>query len=246
MELILRTQSLGKDTHSRNRWMVDYTRLSLPAERVAIIVCDVWDSHWCRGARERLDELLPTMDRALREARTQGCSIIHAPSGTLDFYADSTALQRTIAVEPVQLPTGSDHADPPLPIDDADGGADTGETETYKAWSRQHPDIHIDEACDWISDDGRQIYSVLHHLEIEQVLIIGVHTNMCILHRSFGIKQMVRWGVNIALIRDLTDAMYNPAMRPYVPHEAGTQLVVEFIEKFWCPTIDSQQLIRSS
>jgi hypothetical protein len=65
---------------------------------------------------------------------------------------------------------------------------------------------------------------------------------MCILNRSFGIKQMVRWGVNVALVRDLTDAMYNPAMSPYVSHEAGTQLVIGYIERFWCPTVVSTDL----
>ena len=66
---------------------------------------------------------------------------------------------------------------------------------------------------------------------------------MCVLHRSFAIKQMVRWGVDVALVRDLTDTMYNPAMPPYISHEEGTRLVVEFIEKFWCPSIDSSDLI---
>jgi hypothetical protein len=31
-------------------------------------------------------------------------------------------------------------------------------------------------------------------------------------------------------------------MRPYVSHDEGTRLVIEFIEKFWCPTIESHQL----
>ena len=75
---------------------------------------------------------------------------------------------------------------------------------------------------------------------------MGVHTNRCILNRSFGIKQMVKWGVNIALIRDLTDAMYNPAMSPYVGHHEGTRLVVSYIEKFWCPTISSEDLTGES
>jgi len=70
-----------------------------------------------------------------------------------------------------------------------------------------------------------------------------VHTNMCVLHRTFAIKQMVRWGKSVALIRDLTDAMYNPAKSPYVSHDAGTQLIIEFIEKFWCSTILSDDLI---
>ena len=77
---------------------------------------------------------------------------------------------------------------------------------------------------------------------IENLLIMGVHTNMCVLHRSFGIKQMVRWGMNVALFRDLTDTMYNPARSPYVSHDEGTRLVVEFIEKFWCPTLLSDDL----
>ena len=71
---------------------------------------------------------------------------------------------------------------------------------------------------------------------------MGVHTNMCVLHRTFGIKQMVRWGVSIALIRDLTDCMYNPARPPYVSHAEGTDLVVGYIEKHWCPTVASQDI----
>ena len=72
---------------------------------------------------------------------------------------------------------------------------------------------------------------------------MGVHTNMCVLHRTFAIKQMVRWGVDMALIRDLTDAMYNPAMAPYVSHAEGTRLVVEFIEKFWCASVQSGDML---
>ena len=66
--------------------------------------------------------------------------------------------------------------------------------------------------------------------------------NVCILHRSFGIKQMVRWGIHPILIRDLTDPMYNPAMSPFVSHEAGTDLVIGYIENFWCPTTLSSDL----
>ena len=72
---------------------------------------------------------------------------------------------------------------------------------------------------------------------------MGVHTNMCVLRRSFAIKQMVRWGVDVALVRDLTDAMYNPARSPYVSHDAGTQLVIGYIERFWCPSILSADLL---
>ena len=45
------------------------------------------------------------------------------------------------------------------------------------------------------------------------------------------------------LARDLTDTMYNPAMRPFVNHENGTELVVEHIEKYWCPSLLSSDLL---
>jgi hypothetical protein len=54
---------------------------------------------------------------------------------------------------------------------------------------------------------------------------------------------MVRCGVDIILIRDLTDAMYNPARSPYVTHEEGTNLVIGYIERFWCPTLTAAQVV---
>jgi hypothetical protein len=66
---------------------------------------------------------------------------------------------------------------------------------------------------------------------------------MCILNRTFAIKQMTNWGISCVLVRDLTDAMYNPASRPYVSHAKGTELVIEHIEKYWCPTTLSGDLV---
>jgi hypothetical protein len=63
-----------------------------------------------------------------------------------------------------------------------------------------------------------------------------------VLHRTFAIKAMVKWGFDCFLLRDVTDCIYNPAMPPYVSHDDGTQLVIGYIEKFWCPSITSDQL----
>jgi hypothetical protein len=52
-----------------------------------------------------------------------------------------------------------------------------------------------------------------------------VHANMCILNRIFAMRQMTIWGVRCNLVRDLTDAMYNPARRPFVSHDHGTELI---------------------
>jgi hypothetical protein len=72
-----------------------------------------------------------------------------------------------------------------------------------------------------------------------------VHTNMCVLNRSFAIKRMTALGIRCILVRDLTDAMYNPEDAPHVSHDAGTQLVIEYIEKYWAPTTTRDELLRA-
>lgn len=238
----LQTWQLAADEAGRAQWQKILRQKAVPAEHTAIIICDMWDNHWSRGAVMRVEAMIPRMNAVLHTAREQGVSIIHAPSEVTDFYHVHPARQRITSLMPVTPPPDLEHDDPPVPIDDSDGGSDTGEVGWYKAWSRQHSALTIDPQRDVISDKGSEVYTYLKHKQIEQVAIMGVHTNMCVLRRSFAIKQMVRWGVQIALVRDLTDAMYNPAMRPYVSHEAGTQLVIEYIEKFWCPSISSADL----
>lgn len=235
---VLDTNSIGHTV-----WREEITPITVPAAETAIIICDMWDNHWSRGAAERVDAMAPRMDAVVAAARSRGVHIVHAPSDTLDAYVGTPARQRALDAPTVPPPPEQPHGDPPLPIDDSDEGSDTGEPEPHKAWSRQHEAISIDHTCDAISADGREVYNLLNFWDVRQVLIMGVHTNMCILRRSFAIKQMVRWGVPIALVRDLTDAMYNPARPPYVSHAAGTELVIGYIERFWCPTITSQDLL---
>jgi nicotinamidase-related amidase len=241
--LNFRQWRLAQDSGGHNYWHEEKLTRVIPGDKLAIIICDMWDNHWSRGAVEREATLIPQMNGVLAAARARGAHIIHAPSETMDFYADHPARRRILAFPQVVPPPDRDHATPPLPVDASDHGSDTGETKTYKAWSRQHPAVEIDSDRDLISDNGREIYSYLQAHAIDQVLIMGVHTNMCVLNRSFAIKQMVKWGVNIALVRDLTDTMYNPAMPPYVDHDEGTQLVVAYIEKFWCPSLQSDDLL---
>ncbi len=69
-------------------------------------------------------------------------------------------------------------------------------------------------------------------------------TNVCILKQTFGIQNMVSWGMNMMLLRDLTDSFYSPKHAPYVSHEEGTQLSIGYIEKFWCPSMLSKDIVE--
>ena len=111
-----------------------------------------------------------------------------------------------------------------------------------EAWTRQIDLIEIDAERDAITDNGQEAYNLLAQHSIDNVILMGVHLNMCVLGRPVGIRQMVTVGKNVVLMRDMTDTMYNPKKRPFVSHFAGTDLVVQHVEKFWCPSITSTAL----
>jgi nicotinamidase-related amidase/type 1 glutamine amidotransferase len=217
------------------------------ARKTAVIVCDMWDKHSCPSAAARVNELAPRVNQFITEARRRGALIIHCPSDTMEFYKGHPG--RVLAgaapkVEPKVPLRGWCHLIPEregqLPIDDSDGGC-AESVKSYKAWSRQHVAIEIHKG-DAITD-STEAYYLLRQRGIDQVLICGVHTNMCVLGRPFGIRQLVQQGLNVALVRDLTDTMYNPARRPQVSHFTGTDLVVDHIEKHWSPTVTSPDLL---
>ncbi|MFB3891863.1 MAG: isochorismatase family protein [Phycisphaerae bacterium] len=246
LTLNFRHQVMEQDRNHRNVWRVIETRKRIPASKVLLLICDMWDTHTQTGAAQRVDELAPRMNKVVAAARAKGVHIIHGPNDCMDFYAGTPARQRMIDAPHVQPPAPIEHDDPPKPFDDSRNHSDTNtidKTYTGHPWTRQHKAIEIDQRRDGITVSGSEVYNYMQLHGIEQYLIMGVHTGMCILHRTFGIKQMVRWGVPTALVRDMTDAIYNPQMPPYVSHEEGTALVVGFIEKFWCPTIASGDLM---
>ena len=238
-------------THSDSpRFHTTQSPLSWQAEQTAIVVCDMWDKHWCPTATERVGQMASRMNEVVKAARAKGALIIHCPSDTLDFYKDTP--QRKLAMAAAKVETtiplqGWCHLDPSvegdtLPIDDSDGGCDCEEpVKNYRAWSRQHPDIEIADQ-DAITDSAEAFY-LMKQRGIKNVVVMGVHTNMCVLGRPFSIRQMVQQGQNVVLMRDMTDTMYNPQMAPFVSHFTGTDLVVEHIEKYWCPSVLSTDFI---
>ncbi|MCP4451721.1 MAG: ThuA domain-containing protein, partial [Planctomycetes bacterium] len=95
------------------------------------------------------------------------------------------------------------------------------------------------EAQDAISDSGIEIWSLLEHRGIKNIIVMGVHANMCVLGRPFGLRNLDRFGKSVVLMRDLTDTMYNSRMAPRVNHFTGTDLLVEHVETHVCPTTTS-------
>ena len=227
------------------------------ASATALIICDMWDDHWCKSAARRVEEMTGPLNEVVKKLRDQGVFIIHAPSSVVDFYKNTPqrryAQNAPFAKPPIKLSTKDRWGtkwcwpDPEfegvLPIDDSDMGCSCKEPkcEIREAWTRQNKGIEI-LGEDAITDNGQEAFNLLSAKKIENVILCGVHLNMCVLGRPIGIRQMVKLGKNVALMRDMTDTMYNPQRPPGVDHFTGTDLVVAHVERYWCPTFTSADL----
>jgi nicotinamidase-related amidase len=220
--------------------------------RTAIVICDMWDTHTCNLSAQRVAVMAPRMNQIISAARSLGVTIIHAPSDTMKFYEGTPARRRMqrapLASSPIPILARCPR-DPVeernFPIDDSSECDDpiVKEWTGPYPWTRQHPAIDI-IGFDGVSDNGQEIYNYFKQEGITNVALMGVHTNICILNRGFGIRQMTRLGFQVVLARDLTDAMYDPRQRPFVSHTRGTELVIEHIEAKWCPSILGADLTR--
>lgn len=257
LELHLRSLVPVEEGKQAGEYRVVEETVEWDPKKTVLIICDMWDDHWCKGAAARVGELADPMNRLVHRAREQGVFIIHAPSTCVDFYAETPqrvrAQQAPFAEPPVALSQATrwgtkwcwpdEQREPELPIDDSDMGCDCEtKCEINSPWTRQIATIDIEEP-DAISDDGQEVFNLLEERGIEHVVIAGVHLNMCVLGRSFAIRQMVSLSKDVVLIRDMTDTMYNSEMKPFVNHFEGTDLVIEHVEKHWCPTMTSVDLI---
>ena len=164
----------------------------------------MWDSHHCYNAVKRAEQLAPRINRLVNVMRNKGAVIIHAPSSCMNFYKDTPARKRAINLpDSDSLPEGitnwlhwinEEEEKAGYPIDHSDGGEDDDPDDHAKwerklidqgrnpnsPWMRQIESIDIDQSIDYITDSGVENWNILDSHKIQNVLLVGVHTNMCV------------------------------------------------------------------
>ena len=253
--------TLRNSTDSIHNWK----EVKWNSDEVAIVICDMWDSHHSVTAVRRVNEFAPRLNQVINSLRNKGVTVIHSPSDCMPIYKNHVARRRALSVPLVtDLPESivswchriPQEENSSYPIDQSDGGEDEDEFENQQwaeklksegrnpgtPWLRQTPTLEIKDE-DYIASEGDVVWSILKNNKIKHVILSGVHTNMCVLGRPFGLRQMIRCGMDTVLIRDATDVMYNPRRWPYVSHFTGLDLVIRHIEENVCSTITTNQII---
>ncbi|HXT60479.1 MAG TPA: isochorismatase family protein [Pirellulales bacterium] len=237
-------------TANGDQFQVAASEVEWDPAKTAIIVCDMWNQHWCRGATERVAEMAPRMNEVLKAARSRGVLVIHCPSDTMKFYQDAPQRRLARQAPPVELkplaagwcPLGGGQ-EPPLPFDNSKDRCDcTPQCPHGHPWKRQIDALEIADE-DAITDNAEAIY-LMRQRGIDRVIVMGVHANICVLRRPFAVRQLLAQGQQVVVMRDLTDSMHDSASPPAgLDHFRATERIVEHIEKYWCPTITSQDFL---
>ena len=215
---------------------VSTTLEKVPASKIAIVVIDLWNYHWCKTSAARVGALVPRMNRCLEAARAMGIQVFLCPTDVADNYVGTPQVESLMALPRVTIPTGSEIQCPAAP----DGGGCTCGKERCQVnygWDGMHPDLVIGEN-DLIPNEPELLYGICQARGITHLIYLGVHTQVCLLGKSVGVRRMLQAGMKCVLARDLTDAhgRYDPA-KNLTPDDFTTNVVAHF-EKYLVPTVN--------
>lgn len=188
---------------------------SIRIDRAALVLVDVWDSHYLVGPKERADRIVAERLAPLAEAcRKAGITVVHAPAREaavkyrkwLEYAGDEEIRGREHVVE--------DEAWPPKDFRErreeyawlAKPFAQGPLLETINRNDREQritPAMEPKES-DFVVVSGGQLHRLCRHRGLLHLFYAGFNTNMCVLYRDYGLRAMAHRGYNCVLVRDCT------------------------------------------
>lgn len=207
---------------------VSETPLTLDPRRVGIVVVDVWDSHPDPVAAERVESLVPALNRSLEAARDLGMTVFIALADVpVEAIPGGTPARPDRPQMPFAYP-GRTPVTPPyteIPYFNAAEGQTqvppSVEVPARPLWTTVHSDLRLDprdvvlDAREWWPADREESWSAISTRQlywesvdrgITHLVYVGVHTNWSVFTKNFSMEPMQRAGFTVLLARDLSDA----------------------------------------
>ena len=236
-EIALSLQTRGPDGR------IAVERKAIDPHKVGIVVVDMWNYHWCKTAAMRVGSLVPRMNRVLDAARQMGMTVMLCPSDVVDNYVGWPQREKIFAMPRFEVPPLL-KVECPKPQDP--GGCACGRERCVVnyGWDGMHPDLKID-ANDLMPDTLEDVYSLCRQRGLTHLIYCGVHTQVCLLGKPMGLRNLKAAGLSCILARDLTDAHpgYDPA-RDFTP-DLNTSQVVEHFERYLAPSVNMADELKS-
>jgi len=251
LNLILRSQVIDKDKQMLY-WRVVNTPVQWRTDETLIIIKDMWNKHWCFNGADIIQQMFPRFNEVIHHARSLGVQIVHVPSSpAIHSYHRHPSYDYMLKFPQFPLPEFVDHDDYPMPLNVDDAGANGPILEIGRQPDgySQIKDIDIvfetNGLKDGICETFELVWNMMVSKDIKNVILTGCATNMCLMNKPLGIRNLVSHGINVVVVRDMTNPMYNPASPPYVNMPEANKMMSEYFEKFWCPTIGSDEILSS-
>lgn len=208
---------------------------SIDPRRTGVVVVDPWNFHWCKTATMRVDALIPRINRSLEACRELGMTVMLCPSDVVDNYVGWPQREIVLAMEQRPAPL-LQPLECPAPPDG--GGCACGHDRCIVnyGWDGMHPALKIGPD-DLIPDTLQEVWTICQDRQLTHLIYVGVHTQVCLLGKPMGLRNLKSAGLKCILARDLTDAHpgYEPA-RGFTP-DGHTAEVVAHFERYLAPTI---------
>ncbi|MFH1574699.1 MAG: cysteine hydrolase family protein [Acidobacteriota bacterium] len=217
-------------------------RLTVPVEQAALVLVDVWSTHYIdswlnRAAAVTREKIAPL----LQAARRAGITVVHAPSPyVVERHHPESMPSPAPAAEASDWPPAAFRG-----IYRAGEYAAFGRNQEPRltaVYARYETELMIAEPArplpgEPIIATGPQLHDLLTHRRILHLFYAGFATNWCVIGRDYGIIAMNGRGYNIILARDATTGI---EFHDTVEALAATEITVREIEtKYgWSTTTD--------
>ncbi|MBI2299627.1 MAG: cysteine hydrolase family protein [Armatimonadetes bacterium] len=184
----------------------------LAAEQSALVMVDCWDTHPILSHLENSGRIIREVVKPLLDTcKAAGITIVHAPSPQqAQQYPEWVRYAGDAELGYVPPAPGVSTAWPPAEFRQRTGEWEALQRPTYlRDVSGYLPDRRIvadiaPREGEFVVATGNQLHRLLQHRGILHLLYVGFATNMCVVHRDYGIIAMSQRGYDCVLLRDGT------------------------------------------
>jgi nicotinamidase-related amidase len=191
---------------------------TLPTEKTALVMVDVWDIHYIRSHEEISGQITREKIAPLAEAcREAGITVIHAPSPRIAAKFPQWIRYAGDREFGIKSGGGGNTPDWPPPEFRRREGEFAQYAKSHEPrrdeWYEKHEQNRgivpavAPQPDDFVIANGDQLHRLCRHREILHLLYVGFAANMCVLYRDYGTRAMGERGYNIILLRDCTQAI---------------------------------------
>lgn len=221
--------------------------LPIPVEQSALILVDVWSTHYINSWLQRATQITQQKIVPLIEAaRKMGITVIHAPSPSVVETQHPECMPKT------ENNTQTHSPDWPPPefrsiYRQNELGRNT-EPRLGQALERYKTELKISDLTkpqpnEPIIATGDQLHQCLTERKILHLFYAGFATNWCIINRDYGLISMYHKGYNIILVRDATTGV---EFHDTVEQCTATEIAIREIETKYAWSTTTDHILHAS